>query len=141
MAQSESIVDFFIILRQKSQCLSQALNGDFSGFKLEFGTQFTQESEQDMDTTTQDPQPKSMEVKSQPKSVWWCNKKLWVSDFELTLDGLVGQGLHIINEFVDWESSGPIYKLNELRDILCGEAKMCVNADRFYLFGLTYIGR
>jgi len=38
MAQSESIVDFFIILRQKSQCLSQALNGDFSGFKLEFGT-------------------------------------------------------------------------------------------------------
>ena len=37
--------------------LSQALNGDFLGFTLEFGTEFTQESEQDMDSTTQEPQP------------------------------------------------------------------------------------
>ena len=52
-----------------------------------------------------------------------CATKLWVSDFELTLDCLVGDGSHIITELVDWVSSGPTYTFNELRDILCGEAK------------------
>ena len=32
------------------------------------------------------------------------------------------------------------YKFNELRDILCGEAKMSFNADQLYLFGLADIG-
>ena len=59
-----------------------------------------------------------MEVESQPKIEWLCNKKLWVSDFELTLDGLVGDGSHIITELVDWESSGLTYNFNELRDII-----------------------
>ena len=82
-----------------------------------------------------------MEVESQPKIEWLCNKKMWVSDFELTLDGLVGNGSHIFNELVDWESSGLTYNFNELRDILCGEAKVCFNADELYLFGLAYTGR
>ena len=68
-------------------------------------------------------------------------QKLWVSDFELTLDGLVGDGSHIITELVDWESSGPTYSFNELRDILCGEAKACFDANQLYLFGLAYTGR
>ena len=64
-----------------------------------------------------------------------------MSDFEATLDGLVGDGQSIIQEFVDWESSGPTYDFNELRNALCGEAKLCFNADHMYLFGLAYTGR
>ena len=52
-----------------------------------------------------------------------------------------GDGQSIIKEFVDWESSGPIYKFEELRDVLCGEAKFCFNADKQFLFGLAYTGR
>ena len=93
MAQSQDIVDLFRFCARKDRVLSQALHGDFSGFTLEFGTEHTQESEQEMDTTNQEPQPKLMEVESQPKIEWLCNKKLWVSDFELILDGLVGMEL------------------------------------------------
>ena len=61
--------------------------------------------------------------------------------FELTFDGLVGHGSSIVSEFVDWESSGATYRFNELRDIICGEAKMCFNPERLFLFGLAYTGR
>ena len=47
----------------------------------------------------------------------------------------------IINEFVYWESSGPTFSFNELRDALCGEAKFRFDADHVYLFGLAYTGR
>ena len=141
MAQSQDIVDLFRFCARKDRVLSQALHGDFSGFTLEFGTEHTQESEQEMDTTNQEPQPKLMEVESQTKIEWLCNKKLWVSDFKLILDGLVGDGTSIIPEFVDWESSGPTYRFNELRDVLCGEAKMCFDPEHLYLFGLAYTGR
>ena len=82
-----------------------------------------------------------MEVESQSKFEWLCNKKLLVSDFEATFDSLVGDGQSIISEFVDWESSGPTYTFNELRNALCGEAKFFFNADHMYLFGLAYTGR
>ena len=61
-------------------------------------------------------QPKSMEVESQSKSEWLRSRKLLTSQFEATLDGLVGDGQSIIDEFVDWESSGPTFSFNELRD-------------------------
>ena len=70
-----------------------------------------------------------------------CNIKLLTSHFEATLDGLIGDGSSIINKFVDWESSGPTFNFNELRDALCGEAKFCFNADHIYLFGLAYTGK
>ena len=82
-----------------------------------------------------------MGVESQLKNDWLCNKKLMVSNFELTFDGLVGDGSKIVSELVDWESSGATYLFNELRDILCGEAKMCFNPERLFLFGLAYTGR
>ena len=44
------------------------------------------------------------------------------SNFEATLDGLVGDGQSIIMEFVDWTSSGPTDDFNELQNALCGEA-------------------
>jgi hypothetical protein len=100
---------------------------------LEFGTEYTQESEQEMDTTNQKPEPKLMEVESQPKIEWLCNKKLWVSDFEFVLDGLVGDGTSIIPEFVDWESSGPTYRFNELRDVYAERPK-CVLIQSIYIF-------
>ena len=121
MAQNESIVDLLRYCARKDRVLSQALQGDFSGFTLE-----TQpEPEQEMDTTNEEPQPKLMGVESQLKNDWLCNKKLMVSDFELTFNGLVGDGSKIVSELVDWESSGATYRFNELRDILCGEANMC----------------
>ena len=79
-----------------------------------------------------------MEVESQSKSEWLCSRKLLTSQFEATLDGLVGDGQSIINEFVDWESSGPTFSFNELRDALCGDAKFCFYAEHMYLFGLAY---
>ena len=75
------------------------------------------------------------------RSEWLCNRKILTSQFEATLDGLEGDGQSIINEFVDWESSGPTYSFNELRDALCGEAKFRFDADHMYLFGLAYTGR
>ena len=60
-------------------------------------------------------QPKPMEVDSQSRMEGLCNIKLLKSYFEATLDGLVGNGSSIVNEFVDWESSGPTFNFNELR--------------------------
>ena len=60
-------------------------------------------------------QPKPMEVDSQSRIEGLCNIKLLKSYFEATLDGLVGNGSSIANEFVDWESSGPTFNFNELR--------------------------
>ena len=54
---------------------------------------------------------------------------------------MVGDGRSIVSEIGDWESSGPTYTFNELRDNLCGEAKLCFNANHIYLFGLTFTGR
>ena len=137
MAQNESIVDLFRYCARKDRILSQALQGDFSGFTLET----LPEPEQEMDTSAEEPQPKLVGVESQLKNDWLCNKKLMVSNFELTFDGLDGDGSKIVSEFVDWESSGATYLFNELRDILCGEAKMCFNPERLFLFGLAYTGR
>ena len=73
MAQNESIIDLFRYCARKDRVLSQALQGDFSDFTWE-----TQpETEQEMDTTTEEPQPKLMGVKSQLKSEWLCNKNCW----------------------------------------------------------------
>ena len=126
MAQNETIVDLFRYCARKDRILSQALQGDFSGFTLE-----TQpEPEQEMDTSVEETQPKMAGEDSQLRNEWLYNKKLMVSNFELTLDGLEGDGSKIVSELVDWESSGATYRFNELRNILCGEAKMCFNPDR-----------
>ena len=137
MAQNESIVDLFRYCARKDRILSQALQGDFSGFTLET----LPEPEQEMDTSAEESQPKLVGVESQLKNDWLCNKKLMVSNFELSFDGLDGDGSKIVSELVDRESSGATYLFNELRDILCGEAKMCFNQERLFLFGLAYTKR
>ena len=42
-----------------------------------------------------------MEVESQSKFGWLVNKKVMMSNFEATLDGLVGDCQSIIQKFVD----------------------------------------
>ena len=135
MAQNESIVDLFRYCARKDRILSQALQGDFSGFTLETLPEPEQEmvmgdlaaedeviEEEELMTLYDEGQPVRIEG-SRPtkrskimhykiageyvleKSEWLCNKKLLVSDFELTFDGLVGDGSSVVSEFVDWESS------------------------------------
>ena len=75
--------------------MSQALEGDFTGFIFESETK--QALEPEMDTTNTEPQPKSMEVESQSKFDCLCNKNVLISDFEATFDSLVGDGQNIIS--------------------------------------------
>ena len=96
------IIDLFGFCAREDRVLSQALEGDFAGFIFE-SDDTKQAPETEMDTTNTEPQPNSMDMKSQSKFEWLCNKKLMVSDFEATLDGLVGDGHSIISEFIDWE--------------------------------------
>ena len=61
-----------------------------------------------------------------------------ISDFEKTMDGLVGDGQKILAEFVDWESFGPTCTFDELRDQLCGDAKFCFDVNNIYIFGIYF---
>ena len=130
----EDVIDIFRFCVRKDMILSAVLNSNFEGFDFQEALK-TSAMDVAVNVTTQ---PKFMEVESQSKSEWLCNRKLLTFQFEATLDGLAGDGSSIINEFVDWESSGPTFSFNELRDALCGEAKFCFNADHIYLFGLAY---
>ena len=57
------IIDLFRFCARSDKILSQALEGDFTGFIFESETK--QAPEQKMDIATYEPQPKSMEVESQ----------------------------------------------------------------------------
>ena len=59
------------------------------------------------------PQSTTMEVDTQSRTQWLLSKKLLISNFEKTMNGLVGDAQKILAEFVDWESSGPAYTFNE----------------------------
>ena len=119
--------------------LSKAFNSDFTGYDLEVEQTFDMaESNIGIETSHVTPQPKFMEVETHSKVECLCNRKLLVSDFERAFDALVGYGQSIVTEFVDCESSGPTYTFNELRDNLCGEAKLYFNANHICLFGLAY---
>ena len=47
----------------------------------------------------------------------------------------------ILAEFVDWQAGGPTYTLNELRNELCGDAKIRFDANKVFLYGLCYTAR
>ena len=82
-----------------------------------------------------------MEEEDNSRMNWLLEKKLLVSDFEKSFDKITKDGQYIMAEFVDWESSGPTYSLNGLKDHLCGAAKFCFDANRVYLFGLEFACR
>ena len=110
-SHSEIIVDLFRVCARKDKILSQALEGDFTDFIFDDEDQQQTdapnqranalEQETEMDTTNVEPHSNIMEVESQTKLEWLCNKKVMMSNFETTLDGLVGDGQSIIMEFVD----------------------------------------
>ena len=64
-----------------------------------------------------------------------------MSEFEKTLDGLVGDGQNILAEFVDWQAAGPTYTFNELRNELCRDAKIKFDVNKVSLYGLCYTCR
>ena len=67
-----------------------------------------------MEVDTIAPQPSLMEVDTQSRLDLLVSKDGAVSGFEITLDGLKGDGQNLLAEFVDWEVSGPTYTFNEL---------------------------
>ena len=79
-----------------------------------------------------------MEVDTQWRIYWLLSKELLTSEFEKTLDGLVADGENILAEFVDWESSGPTYTFNELRNERGRDAKFKFDTGQVFLFGLFY---
>ena len=62
------------------------------------------------------PKPTVMEVESQTRMQWLLSKQLLISDYEKTLNSIVGDGQKLLAELVDWECSGPTYTFNESRD-------------------------
>ena len=137
MHHSETIIVIVRFCIRKDSILSVALESGFEGFDFKEASQKLQLEETNIETT----QPKPMEVESQSRCEWLCNKKVFTTQFEATFDGLEWDGESVINKFVDWQSSGPTYSFNELRDILCGEANFHFDAAHMYLFGLAYTGR
>ena len=90
MSHSETILDFFRVCARKDRILSQALEGECAGFLFNSDKRQTPEPETEMDITNVEPQLRSTEVASQSKFDRLYNKKVMASNFEVTLDGLVG---------------------------------------------------
>ena len=85
---SEDIINMFRFWVRKETVLSAALHSNFEGFDFQEALKTSAMDVAVTDTT----QPKFMEVESQSKSEWLCNRKLLTSHFEATLDGLAGDG-------------------------------------------------
>ena len=92
LSHSETIIDLFRVCARKDKILSQALEGDFTGFIFDDEDQQQTdapnqranalEQETEMDTTNVEPHSNIMEVESQTKLEWLCNKKVMMSNFE-----------------------------------------------------------
>ena len=87
------------------------------------------------------PQPSSMEVDTQSNLDKLVSKNPAVSELEITLDDLKGDSQNILAEFVYWQAAGPTYTFNELRNELCGDAKIKFDARKVFLYGLCYTCR
>jgi len=133
---SESIIDIFRTCVRKDNVLASALESNFEGYFNK------REEESRMDlveiSTTL---PRFMEVEEQSRMVRLCNFKLLKTNFDAIFDGMETEGNNFAELFVDWESAGPVFSFDELRNALCGEAKFCFDADPIYLFGLAYTNK
>ena len=122
-SHSEIIIDIFRTCVRKDKTLASALESDIEGYFDK------REEESRMDVVeTSTIQPRFMEVEGQSKIERLCSFTLLKTNFDAIFDGLETDGRNIANEFVDWESAGPLYSFDELRNALCGEAKNCFNA-------------
>ena len=74
--------------------------------------------------------------------VWTAITAKWLATFldfaseEMMLSKYM-DGQKILAEFVVWESSGPTYTFNKLRDQLCEDAKFGFDVNTIYLFGFS----
>ena len=88
------------------------------------------------------PQPAIMEVETQwMKNELTASKELLISHFERTFDSIVGDGQHVLADFVDWKSSGPTYTFNDLRDQLCGDAKFGFDVGSVFCLAFSFPAR
>jgi len=133
---SESIVDIFRTCVRKDTVLASALENNFEGY---FDRK-EEESRMDLVETSTVP-PRFMEVGGQSRMERLCNFKILRTNFDTIFDLMDIDGTEFAGLFVDWESSGPVFRFDELRDALCGEAKFCFDADHIYLFGLAYTNK
>ena len=78
-------------------------------------------------------QPRFMEVEEQSRMDRLCNFKLLKTNFDAIFDGLETDGRNIADEFVDWESAGPLCTASMNSEMLC------VVKQNFALMQTTFI--
>ena len=59
--------------------------------------------------------PQHMDLEVQSKMDLLLKKKPFSTIFEDTFDALQGDGLQLLNEFVDWPVAGEVYSYNDLK--------------------------
>ena len=133
---SEKVIDILRFCIRRDTMLSKYLDKDFASFDSALSNQmYIAQTDSVLPIA---PQPIMMEMDTQSRLHWLLSKEVSVSEFENTLDGIVGDSQNILAEFVDWESSSSAYTFNELRSELCVVCKFKFDATKVYLFGLFY---
>ena len=114
--------------------MAKLLDQEPGGFDISLKEENTQRET----ITAVAPQPSSMEVDTQSNLDKLVSKNPPVSEVKQTLDNIKGDGHNILAQFVDWQASGPSYSFHELRNELCGDAKIKFEANKIFLYGLSY---
>ena len=115
------VIDIFRLCIRKDKVLSKVLSNKSSGFD-----ERVMDSAQEITIAPTSINGSGTAVKDLHGCV---AKNFFVSDFEISLDNLVSDGHNVLADFVDWESSGPTYTFNKLRDHFCGDVKFCFNVE------------
>ena len=131
---SERLIDVFRYCIRKDPYLAKQLDQEPAGFD---NTQNMENTQSETNTAIA-PQPSSMEVDTQSNLDKLVSKNPAVSEEEQTLDNIKGGGQSILAQFADWQAAGPSYSFHELRNELCGDAKIKFDASNLFLYGLCY---
>ena len=127
---TESIIDVFRYCVRKDQLLSRSLEKRAT---VQSSNEMKSESTQQVSAIN----PQHMDLEVQSKMDLLLKKKPFTTSFEDTFDALQGDGLQLLNEFVDWPVAGEVYSYNDLKNELCGDAKFKFDPDRVDLSGLV----
>ena len=132
MSHSKKIKDVFRYCIRKDPFLAKHLDQQNAGIDKSQNPETVQTS---ADIALQ---PSSMEVDAQFNLDKLVSKNPAMSELETTLDELKGDGQNLLAEFVDWQAAGPTYSFAELRNELCGDAKILFNEKQLSLYGLVF---
>ena len=80
-----------------------------------------------------------LEQEEIPRLWYLMEKQPLCVDFENRLYGVERDRQYILTEFVDWNCVGPTYSFNELRDLICAEAKHSFNKDAISILLILYL--